>query len=109
MNCEKCKGELKKFKVEVEDSDLNSEGFECKKCGELFFNKEKSKKIVEDLKTKELMKNLPALSIKQKVIKLSKDRLGFYFNKDIIRCTNLKAGESIEVRLLTKKHILLEI
>jgi hypothetical protein len=109
MNCKKCGGKLKKFKVEVEDSDLGSEGFECVKCGELFFDEEKSKKIVNDLKRKEFLKELPALSIKQKVIKLSKDRLGFYFNKDIIRCTNLKAGEPVEVRLLDKKHILVEV
>ena len=109
MNCEKCDGSLKKFKVEVEDSDLSSEGFECVKCGELFFNKEKGKEIVADLKRKEMLEELPVLSIKQKIIKLSKDRIGFYFNKDIVRCAGLKAGEPVEVRLLDKKRILVEV
>lgn len=109
MKCKKCGGTLERFALEVEDSDLPSEGFECRKCGELFFDERKSKEVVEDLKRKELLNELPALSIKQKVIKLSKNRLGFYFNKDIARCAKLKAGEPIEVRLLNKKKILLEI
>ncbi|MFH1587395.1 MAG: hypothetical protein ABID38_06055 [Candidatus Diapherotrites archaeon] len=109
MKYEKCGGNLKKFKVDVEDSDLPSEGFECTKCGELFFDEEKSKKVVEDLKRKEILKELPALSIKQKIVKLSKDRLGFYLNKDIARCTGLKAGEEIEVSLLDKKRILVKV
>lgn len=109
MKCKKCGGTLERFAVGVEDSDLPGEGFECKKCGELFFDEKKSRAIVEGLKKKELLKELPALSIRQKIIKLSKDRLGFYFNKDIVRCAKLKAGEPIEVRLLDKKRIMVEI
>ncbi len=109
MDCKKCGGKLERFAVEVEDSDLPSEGFECKKCGELFFDEKKSKAIAEDLKKKESFKELPALSIRQKVIKLSKNRLGFYFNKDLARCAKLKAGEPIEVSLLDKKRILIEV
>ncbi|HIH21371.1 MAG: hypothetical protein J4478_00535 [Candidatus Diapherotrites archaeon] len=109
MKCKKCGGRLKKFKVEVEGSDLHSEGFECVKCGELFFDEEKSRKVVADLRKREFLEELPALSIKQKVVKLSKDRLGFYFNKDIARCVNLKPGGEIEVRLLDKKRILVEV
>lgn len=109
MKCKKCGGRLARFKVDVEDSDLPSEGFECRKCGELLFDEEKSRAVVENLKKKELLRELPVLSIKQKVIKLSKNRLGFYFNKDIARCTNLKGGEPIEVRVLDKKRILVEM
>lgn len=47
--CKKCSGKLTKFKVDVEGSDLHSEGYECKKCGELFFDKEKSERLVEEL------------------------------------------------------------
>jgi hypothetical protein len=109
MKCKKCGGGVEKFAVKVEDSDLPSRGFECKKCGELFFDEKKSKAIVAHLKKKELLGDLPALSIRQKIIKLSKNRLGFYFNKDIARCAKLKAGEPIEVRLLDKKRIMVEI
>lgn len=109
MKCKKCGGSLKMFNVEVEGSGLHSKGFECTKCGELFFEREKGREIVEDLRQKEFLKELPALSIKQKVVKLSKDRLGFYFNKDIVRCVNLKHGEEIQVRLLDKKRILIEV
>ena len=109
MKCKKCGGVLKEFNIEVEGSGLHSEGFECTKCGELFFESEKGREIVEDLRQREFLKELPALSIKQKVVKLSKDRLGFYFNKDIARCVNLKPGEEIQVRLLDKKRILIEV
>jgi len=109
MKCKKCGGSLKMFEVEVEDSDLGSTGFECNKCGELYFDGEKSRAVVEELKIKEPLKELPALSIRQKIIKLSKNRLGFYFNKDIARSAKLKAGEPIEVRLLDKKKILVEV
>lgn len=109
MNCKKCGGKLESFRVKVEDSDLPSEGFECNKCGELFFDEKKGKAVVEELRRKELLGELPVLSIKQKIIKLSKDRIGFYFDKDIARCAELKAGEPIEVRLLDKKTILLEV
>ncbi len=109
MKCKKCGGSLEKFSVDVEDSGLPSEGFECKKCGELFFDEKKSKAVVEDLKRTKLLKELPVLSIRQKIIKLSKNRLGFYFNKDLARCAKLKAGEPIEVRLLDKKTIMVEV
>ena len=109
MKCKKCGGPLEKFAVEVEDSDLGSGGFECKKCGELFFDEKKGRVIVEELKRKELLRELPALSIRQKIIKLSKNGLGFYFNKDLTRSAKLKAGEPIEVRLLDKKRILVEV
>ena len=109
MKCKKCGGTLKRFAVKAENSDLGSEGFECKQCGELLFDEKKSKAIDEDHKRKDLCQELPALSIRQKVIKLSKNRLGFYFNKDIARCAKLKAGEPIEVRLLDKKRIMVEV
>lgn len=109
MKCKKCGGSLERFAIDVEDSDLGSEGSECKKCGELFFDEKKGEAVVKDLKRKELFNELPALSIRQKIIKLSKDRIGFYFSKDLARCAELKAGEPIEVSLLDKKRILIEV
>jgi len=57
MKCKKCGGTLERFTVEVEDSNLGSEGFECKKCGELLFDKKKSEAVVEDLR-KKLLKDI---------------------------------------------------
>jgi len=105
MKCKKCGGKPNKFRVEVEGTHLPGKGYECGKCGNILFDKEKGRAIVEDLKKKEL----PALQIKQKVVKLSKDRLGFYFNKDIARCAALKPGAELRVSLLDKKHLLLII
>lgn len=82
---------------------------EMQKMRRVFFDEKKSRVVVEDLKRKELLKELPALSIRQKIIKLSKNRLGFYFNKDLARSAKLKAGEPIEVSLLNKKIILVEV
>ena len=63
---------------------------------------ESSKKVIEELRDS-------PLKIKQKVVKLSQDRLGMYFNKHIIRSLNIKKGESIYVSVPDKKHILIEV
>ena len=80
--CNKCNGNLEKLEVHVEDTDKTTTGWKCKDCGEYYFDQAESKAIYEDLSQKET----PALNIKQKIVKLSKDRLGIYLNKDVIRC-----------------------
>ena len=98
--CVKCKGKLNAFKVEVEDADLPTMGYECAKCGELFFNGEKSRLLVENLKKKEAaLKNPPEFGLQRKIIKLSKDRLGIYLSKDLTRSTAFKAGQEIELKI----------
>jgi hypothetical protein len=49
------------------------------------------------------------LKIKQKIVKLSQDRLGIYFNKNIVRSLNLKKGEEIYLSVPDKKHIVIEV
>ena len=49
------------------------------------------------------------LVIKQKIIKLSHNRLGMYINRDIARSLNLKGGEDVYVSVPDKKHLLLNI
>jgi hypothetical protein len=49
------------------------------------------------------------LKIKQNIIKLSQDRLGIYFNANIIRSLGLKKGEEIYLSVPDKGHILLEL
>jgi hypothetical protein len=109
MNCKDCGGKLKKVHVKVEGTDVASECTECANCGNLSFDQKAGRAVVGDLRKKEFLKEFPALSIRQRVVKLSKDRLGFYFSKDVIRCAKIKAGCSVDVRLLDKKHILLEV
>ena len=46
--------------------------------------------------------------MKQRIVKLSQDRLGMYINKDVARSLNLKGGEEIYISLPDKKHLLVE-
>ena len=47
--------------------------------------------------------------MKQKIVKISQDRLGVYFNNNIIRSLDLKKGEEIYVSVPDKRHIILEL
>jgi hypothetical protein len=59
---------------------------------------------VQELKIKET-----PLKIKQKIVKLSGDRLGFYFNQNIVRILNLKCGEEVVVSIPDNRHILINL
>ena len=60
------------------------------------------KKIIEELRE-------TPLKIKQKIVKLSGERLGIYLNSHIVRSLQLKKGEEILVSVPDKRHILLEL
>lgn len=104
MMCKKCKKTMKKIKVNVAGAKLSAKGWECPKCGDLEFDRESGLKVVEELEKKR--KACP-LNIEQKITKLSYDRLGFYFNKDVVRCLGLKAGEKIHMTVLDKNNLLI--
>ena len=61
--------------------------------------------VVGELKIKEES----PLKIRQKIIKLSRDRVGLYFNQDVIRSINLKAGKEVYVSVPDKKHIVIKL
>ena len=103
MKCPKCKAELKKVYVEVEGAESKAISYQCKKCGYAEFEPKSSAKVVKELKEKSPLK------IKQKIIKLSKDRLGMYLNKNIVDSLNLKSGETVYISVPDKKHILVEV
>ena len=75
---------------------------QCKNCDYFEFEPDSSKKVINELAEQ-------PLKIKHKIIKLSQDRLGMYFNRDIIRCLNLKKGGELLISVPDKKHILIEI
>lgn len=104
QNCPNCKSKLNKVNVEIEDAETKAISFQCPDCDFFTFEPESTLKIIKEIKTKE-----SPLRIKQKIIKLSKDRLGIYFNKDIIKSLNLKSGEDILVSVPDKKKVILEI
>ncbi|MFC2161847.1 hypothetical protein ACFLRX_09380 [Acidobacteriota bacterium] len=102
--CPKCKSQLKIVKVKVQDADSPAISYQCPKCEYFDFEEKSMKKVVAEIKAKET-----PLRIKQKIIKLSKDRIGMYFNKDVARCLDLKAGNEIYVSVPDKNHIVLKI
>jgi|SRR3989344_2770442 len=104
MQCPLCKSQLKKRKVNIEGARQKVLSYQCSNqdCIYFEFDEESSKKVVAELKAKETQ-----LKIKQKIVKLSKGRLGTYFNTNIIRSINLKPGEDIYVSVPDKKHIVI--
>ena len=104
MKCPNCKSELKKIKVEIEDAETKAISYQCPNCDFFSFEPETTLKIIKEIKAKE-----SPLKIKQKIIKLSKNRLGMYFNKDIIESLKLKSGEEILVSVPDKKKVVLDI
>ena len=104
MKCPNCKKELKKVEVEVEGAESKAISHQCDDCGFAEFEKESAAKVLKELKLKE-----SPLKIKQKIVKLSGDRLGLYFNKNVVRSLKLKAGEELYISVPDKKHIVLNL
>ena len=102
MKCPKCDSNLRKVEVGVHGAKQKAISYQCPKCDYFEFEPESSKKVVEELRE-------TPLKIKQKIVKLSQDRLGMYFNNHIVRSLNLKKGESIYASVPDKKHIVLEL
>ncbi|MBR9701297.1 zf-TFIIB domain-containing protein [Candidatus Pacearchaeota archaeon] len=102
MKCPKCESNLKKVEVGVYGAKQKAISYQCPKCDYFEFESKSSKKVVEELRE-------TPLKIKQKIVKLSQDRLGMYFNNHIVRSLNLKKGENIYASVPDKNHIILEI
>ncbi len=104
MKCPRCESNLRKVRVAVEGAKQRAITYQCSNidCIYVDFEEESSKRIVAELKAKET-----PLKIKQKIVKLSKDRVGTYFNSNIVRSLDLKAGEDIYISVPDKKHIVI--
>jgi len=102
MKCPKCESELKEVKVGVHGAKQKATSYQCPDCDYFEFEPMSSKKVVEELRE-------TPLKIKQKIVKLSQDRLGIYFNNNIVRSLNLRKGEEIYASVPDKKHIILEV
>ncbi len=103
MICPKCQSKLGKVMVSVEGAHSKILSWQCpaKDCIYIRYEDKSASKVISELKNQ--------LTIEQKVIKLSHDRLGIYFGKDIARCVGLKGGELVHVTVPDKKHIMLRI
>ena len=104
MECPKCNSKMKEVKVKIQDADSPVTSYQCAKCGYFDFEDKSINKAIDEIKAKEA-----PLTIKQKVIKLSHDRLGMYFNKDIARSLNLRAGEDVYVSVPDKNHMVIKV
>ena len=102
MKCPECNNELKRINVKIQDADSPVTSYQCLKCGYFDFEKSSINKAINEIKEKEA-----PLKIKQKIIKLSHNRLGMYLNQDIVRSLGLKGGEEIDVSVPNKKKIVI--
>ena len=102
MKCPKCESNLRKVEVKVQGAENKVVSYQCPNCDYFEFEPISSKKVIEELRE-------TPLKIKQKIVKISQDRLGIYFNNNIIRSLDLKKGEEIYVSVPDKRHIILEL
>ena len=102
--CQNCGNELKQINVKIQDADSLATSYQCSNCGYFDFEEKSINKVIDEIRSKEA-----PLKIKQKIIKLSHDRLGMYINRDVARSLNLKGGEEVYVSIPDKKHMKVEI
>lgn len=101
MKCPNCSTTLKIVPVQVAGAQQKAVSYQCPRCDYFTFEPESSRKVVEELRE-------APLKIKQKIVKLSQDRLGIYLNSHIVRSLQLKKGEEIYLSVPDKKRIILE-
>jgi predicted nucleic-acid-binding Zn-ribbon protein len=104
MKCPKCNALMKEVKVKIQDADSPVVSFQCSKCRHFDFEEASISRAINEIKAKE-----EPLAIRQRIIKLSQDRIGMYINRDIARSLNLKGGEEIYVSVPDKKHFIVSI
>lgn len=104
MKCPQCNMQLKEVKVKIQDANSPVTSYQCAKCGYFDFEESSIHKAIDEIKAKEA-----PLKIKQRIIKLSHDRLGMYINRDIARSLNLKGGEEVYVSVPSKNSMVVNV
>ena len=104
MKCPKCNAQMKEVKVKIQDADSPVISYQCGECGYFDFEEKSINKAINEIKVKEA-----PLKIKQKIIKLSHDRLGMYINRDVARSLNLRGGEEVYVSVPDKSHLVVNV
>ena len=102
MRCQQCSSSLRKVKVRVQGANSKATSYQCSKCDYFEFEPTSSKKVIEEL-------HETPLKIKQRIVKLSQDRLGIYFNRHVVSSLNIKKGEEIYLSVPDTRHIVLEL
>ena len=104
MKCPKCDSKMEGVMVKIQDADSLVTSYQCGECGYFDFEGKSMEKAITEIKAKEA-----PLKIKQKIIKLSHDRLGMYINRDVARSLNLKGGEEVYVSVPDKNHLVVNV
>jgi len=104
MKCPKCNGKMKQVEVKIQDADSPVISYQCGECGYFDFEEKSINKAINEIRSKEA-----PLKIKQKIIKLSHNRLGMYINRDVARSLNLKGGEEVYVSVPDKKRLIVDM
>jgi len=99
--CPKCKAALRRVEVTVHGAKAKALSFQCTNCDYFEFDADSGRNVVDELKS--------PLKIRHKVVNISQDRLGIYFNNNIIRSLGLKKGEDVFISVPDKKHMVIEI
>lgn len=102
MQCPQCKSTMSAVQVKIAGSKNKALSYQCQKCDYFEFDQKSSKKVLDSLRQ-------TPLKIKQKIVKLSQDRLGIYLNANIVRSLDLRKGEDIYISVPDDKHIIVEL
>jgi hypothetical protein len=101
MKCSNCNNELKKVPVLVKGAKQKATSYQCGNCDYFTFDHKSAKEVVCELRE-------TPLRIKQRIIKLSGERLGMYLNSNVVRNLKIRKGEEIYVSVPDEKHIVIE-
>lgn len=101
MKCPECRNELKRVLVSVDGATKKAVSYQCDNCDYFTFDKKSAKEVVLELRK-------TPLKIKQRIIKLSGERLGMYLNSNVVRSLNIRKGEEVYVSVPDEKHIVIE-
>ncbi len=102
MKCPECGGKLNKVPVKVQGAKNKALSYQCQDCDYFKFESKSSGKVLTELRES-------PLKIRQKIVKLSGERLGIYLNQHVVRSLHLKKGEYVFVSVPDEKHILIEL
>ena len=104
MKCPECNNLMKEVKVKIQDADSLVSSYQCAKCGHFDFEDTSINIAIREIKERET-----PLKIRQKLVKISQDRLGIYLNKDIIRSLHLRAGKEVYISVPNEKRIVVSL
>ncbi|HLC66034.1 MAG TPA: zf-TFIIB domain-containing protein [Candidatus Nanoarchaeia archaeon] len=101
MKCPNCNATLRQVLVAVAGAEQKVRSFQCPKCDYFSFEPKSAEKVIAELRS--------PLRIHQRIVKLSANRLGMYFNRDVVRSLRLRKGAEIAISVPDKRHMVVEI